>query len=205
MHQGIICNNHQLHFETTSEMKKFIDEIQLDWVTEIKAMNNKFDSCFVANLVELTDRPIINPNPFDYQKFTYPIHNTLILNDLEKLKTFHKLAEKNLMDNELVKLTLSRQEIKDFYKNVNVVYSWKFRKILYEKFTERMGGYSPFGNHFVKFHIEFEEADDVYFYKKQKLQESLGKIFNHVELETTFTNWGNICKTKHQIWIIFIR
>jgi hypothetical protein len=51
----------------------------------------------------------------------------LILTDLNQLMSFKKLTEKTSTEKELIQPTLIRQEIPNFYKNLNVVFSWHFK------------------------------------------------------------------------------
>jgi hypothetical protein len=86
----------------------------------------------------------------------------VILTDTAKLQIFHKLAEKESTDDELFTNVHNREEIPDFYKNINVLHSKAYRTIICSKYTQDLKSVKRKS---MRFLLEFEEADEPYFYK----------------------------------------
>jgi hypothetical protein len=189
MSQLVVSNTQKFSFISTSHMMKFIMKSQPNWVIEIFAMHNKTFPCFVANLFELSGSEIVTHNNYGCVNTKKVNFNPLILTDLQQLKLFQKLTEKTSTENESAKLMLNRQEILNFYKNLNVVYSFQFKKIVRENFYNEMFHTDLFSNYSIKFHFEIEEADEVYAYKNKKTHEGLSKLLNNVELTKVRHNW----------------
>jgi hypothetical protein len=164
-------------------MKKFILKHQSRWVIEIVAMHNKSYACFVANLFELQENTVAQPPIPKQLRNSFTDLKPLIFTNLEQLKMFQKLTEKTITDAQQVKIVLIREEISDFYKNINVVYSWQFRIILRYALLDKEWEYSIFNTNTTKFHLEIEEADEVYAYKTNKLQETLSNLLYNIEIQ----------------------
>jgi hypothetical protein len=97
----------------------------------------------------------------------------LILTDMDQLMLVKKLTEKISTERELIQPKHSRQEIPNFYKNLNLVYSWHFLENIFQvSFNKKNLAFNCFDKKFVEFHLEIVEADEVYFKKTEMSQKS---------------------------------
>jgi hypothetical protein len=120
--QLLAKNTQKFYFENIDEMKQFILKNKSNWVIEIVAMHNKPCSCFVANLFELQGKTKIQQPP-SYQLKNADINlEPLFFTNLEQLKIFQKLSEKAIKQFDQAKIALIREELPDFFKNINIVY-----------------------------------------------------------------------------------
>jgi hypothetical protein len=188
--QLLIKNTQKFYFDNIDEMKKFILKHQSRWAIEIVAMHNKSYACFVANLFELQGNTVAQPPIPKQLKNSFTDLKPLIFTNLDQLKMFQKLTEKTITDAQQVKIVLIREEIPDFYKNINVVYSWQFRVILRYALLNKKWEYSMFDTNTTKFHLEIEEADEVYAYKTNKLQETLSNLLYNIEIQVPNPFWN---------------
>jgi hypothetical protein len=62
----------------------------------------------------------------------------MVLTNLNSLMLFQKLTERTLADNESSRFVLSREEIPNFYKNINVLFSKEFYYLREDNFNSRM-------------------------------------------------------------------
>jgi hypothetical protein len=89
----------------------------------------------------------------------------VILADTAKLQLFHKLAEKESTNDELFSNLFYREEIPNFYKNINVLFSKAYKMILYYHLNKNEIKRKSFKSDILNFFIEFEEADETYICK----------------------------------------
>jgi hypothetical protein len=89
----------------------------------------------------------------------------VILTDTAKLQLFHALAEKESTNDELFTNVYRREQIPDFYKNINVLHSKAYRTIVYSNHSKSTQDLESLKSNFMKFFLEFEEADEPCFYK----------------------------------------
>jgi hypothetical protein len=107
----------------------------------------------------------------------------LILTDLEQMKLFIKLTEKTSTDDEPSKLMLSRQQIPNFYKNLNVAYSWKIRLVMNKILSKHDERFNLFNDNFFGFYLEIVEPGEVYILKNEKSQIIISKKLNNIDLK----------------------
>jgi hypothetical protein len=178
-------------FNTVTIMRDFIIKIQHKVVVEVIWMHNMFHICLVANLYELFGSEPIRKIDLDHLKPIYTKLKSLILTNWDSLKLFQFLSEKTITDNKPAKLTISRKEIPNFCKNINVVFSQQFLDTVVKKFKDKVKESNVFRNESIKFHLEVEEADEVYAYKRRKTHNILSKLLNNVELKKVDSSWVN--------------
>jgi hypothetical protein len=98
-------------------------------------MDNKTCPCFVAFLFDLSDNALNLQNNYEQLNMSIVKVKPLILFDFDQLKLFRKLTEKTSTEDESISRMLIRQEIPDFYKNINVAFSWQFREIIRKMYS----------------------------------------------------------------------
>jgi hypothetical protein len=172
-------------FLNTTDMKNFIIRNKPNWIIEILEMHNKFYPCFVANVFELSGSESIRHNNYGCLEKIGKQLNPLIFTDLHHLRLFQKLCEKTSTENESEKQMLSRWEIPNFYKNIYVIYSSKFSWVLRRISSMNKWQIDLFSDDFIGFYLDIEEADEVYAYKGNKIQERLNKMLKSVEVNNT--------------------
>jgi hypothetical protein len=107
----------------------------------------------------------------------------LILTDLEQMKLFTKLTEKTSTDDEPSKLMLSRQQIPNFYKNLNVAYSFQIHVVMRKIVSEYDERFNLFNDNFFGFYLEIVEPGEVYILKSEKSQKIISKKLNNIDLK----------------------
>jgi hypothetical protein len=196
-------------FRDTTEMKNFVIKHHQDWKIEILGMNNKTCPRLFAILFGISGEEWKIQNNFECLRMETVDIKPLILTDLDQLRLLEKLTGKTCTENELVQLKLIRQEVPNFYKNINVIYSWQFREVFNKLLPIKYKVPDYFSDGIIEFHFEIEEADEVYLYKKDKTQEALTKILNNVEwrkisnfhTESYYTSNGRFPTQHEQIWM----
>jgi hypothetical protein len=143
----------------------------------------------VANLFELYHSEPTTQAKLSRLKISNIHLKPLVLRNLNNLMLFQKLTERTFADNDSTRFMLSREEIPNFYKNINVIFSKEFVNLLEDNFHSRMRDSSVFSDEYIKFHLEIEEADEVYAYKRDRTHQGLSKLLNNVELIKIEQNW----------------
>jgi hypothetical protein len=89
----------------------------------------------------------------------------VILADTAKLQLFHKLAEKESTKDNLFSNLFYREEIPNFYKNINACFSKAYKIITYNYLNEDVIRRKSFKIDVPNFFLEIEEADEAYICK----------------------------------------
>jgi hypothetical protein len=166
-------------FGDTSKMKNFFDKNVPNWVIEVIGMDNKTWPSIIAKIHPLSGTKL------DFKNYSEPSNmvnfkkKPLVLTDLEQMKLFTKMAEKTSTDDEPSKIMLSREQIPNFYKNLNVAYSFQIQNVIRKMYSEESRDFQLFSDHYFEFYLEIVEAGELYIVKNEKSQKIISKMLNN--------------------------
>jgi hypothetical protein len=169
-------------FEYTSKMKDFINKNLPNWAFEVIGMDNKTWPSFIAKLHTLSGNELDIKSNYRSKTNENFKKIPLVLTDLEQMKLFTKLTEKTSTDDEPSKLMLIRQQIPNFYKNLNVAYSWQIQEVM-KMLPGNEQSFNLFRDHYLVFYLEIVEAGELYVVKNEKSQKIISKMLNNIDVK----------------------